>query len=66
MEGIEGAGGASGQGYSQSNHEYVDGPDSVDTPRTGDENNFILWLLLSSIFAAGALYSLKRLNGKQD
>ena len=54
------------EGYSQSNHEYAEGPDTVDTPRTGDENNLVLWILLSAIFAAGALYFMKRLSDKRD
>ena len=52
--------------YRGSKHQYAEGPDTVDTPRTGDENNLALWILLSAIFAAGALYSLKRLSDKRD
>ena len=51
---------------SQSNHEYVEGPESVDTPHTGDENNLVMWIILSSIFAAGAWYSMRRVKGKQN
>lgn len=51
--------------YPQPNHEYIEGPATTSAPRTGDENNFILWILLSAMFAAGAWYSMRRLSGKR-
>ena len=51
---------------STANHEYTTGPESNPTPRTGDNNMPWLWCILSAMFAAGALLSLKRSSSKQN
>ena len=45
---------------SQSNHEYVPGPNVLDTPKTGDDNMLSLWYALSVMMAFAALWLVRK------